>query len=104
MAELGFKVVGQDQLAGGPGPDNEGTVSMLSWTTGQPNAKYFSVQMMAAAFGTGTKGVEGVIKTLYPSTNTTEVYVLPFTRVDDGGTVSPHKRTVGQQGLRYLTS
>ena len=43
---------------------------------------------MAAAFGTGTEGVDGVRKTLYPSTNTTEVYVLPFTRMDDGGSVS----------------
>ena len=84
MAELGFLDVGQDQLAGGPPPDNEGVVSMLDWTTGQPNAKYFSVQMMAAAFGTGTKGVIGIEKTLYPSTNTTEIYVLPFKRADDG--------------------
>merc|ERR1712232_546804 len=72
MAELGFKVVGQDQLAGGPSPDNEGTVSMLDWNSGRPNSKYYSVQMMAAAFGTGTKGVVGVEKVLYPSTNTTE--------------------------------
>ena len=34
--------------------------------------------------GTGTKGVIGVEKTLYPSTNTTEIYVLPFRRADDG--------------------
>ena len=27
MAELGFRVVGQDQLAGGPSPDNSATVS-----------------------------------------------------------------------------
>ena len=45
MAELGFYDVGQDQLAGGPPPDNERTVSMLDWNTGQPNAKYFSVQV-----------------------------------------------------------
>jgi hypothetical protein len=45
MAELGFADVGQDQLAGGPSPDNEQVVSMLDWTTGQPNAKYFSVQV-----------------------------------------------------------
>ena len=41
--------------------------------------------MLAAAFGTGTKGVVGVEKALYPSTNTSAVYVLPFTRADDGG-------------------
>ena len=43
------------------------------------------VQMLAAAFGTGTKGVVGVEKALYPSTNTSAIYVLPFTRADDGG-------------------
>ena len=85
MAELGFMDVGQDQLVGGPSPDNESPVSMLDWHTGQPNAKYFSVQMLAAAFGTGTKGVVGVEKALYPSTNTSAIYVLPYTRVDDGG-------------------
>jgi hypothetical protein len=42
------------------------------------------VQMLAAAFGTGTKGVVGVEKALYPSTNTSSIYVLPYTRVDDG--------------------
>jgi hypothetical protein len=41
--------------------------------------------MMAAAFGTGTKGVVGVEKALYPSTNTSAIYALPFTRADDGG-------------------
>ena len=67
--------------------------------------------MMAAAFGTGSKTVEvvtisqtidlvvyylsvvstdyvlckqGIQKTLYPSTNTTDVYVLPYRRADDG--------------------
>ena len=39
--------------------------------------------MLAAAFGTGTKGVVGVEKTLYPSTNTSAIYVLPYTRIDD---------------------
>ena len=34
MAELGFMDVGQDQLAGGPSPDNEEVVSMLDWDTG----------------------------------------------------------------------
>jgi hypothetical protein len=29
-------------------------VAMLDWTTGQPNAKYFAVQMLAS-LGTGTK-------------------------------------------------
>lgn len=41
--------------------------------------------MLAAAFGTGTRGVVGVEKALFPSTNTSAIYVLPYTRVDDGG-------------------
>ena len=36
MVELGFTVVGQDQLAGGPPLDNDPSVSMLDWKTGQP--------------------------------------------------------------------
>jgi hypothetical protein len=46
LAERGFMDVGQDQLAGGPSPDNEGAVSMLDWHTGQPTGqpkKYFFV-------------------------------------------------------------
>ena len=39
--------------------------------------------MLAAAFGTGTKGVVGVEKTLYPSSNNSAIYVLPYTRIDD---------------------
>ena len=65
LAEVGFKVVGQDQLAGGPSPDNSASVSCLDWATGRPNAKYYSIQMLAAAFGVGTPGVDGVVKTLY---------------------------------------
>ena len=42
--------------------------------------------MLAAAFGTGTKGVVGVEKTLYPSSNNSAIYVLPYTRIDDVGT------------------
>jgi len=38
----------------------------------------------AAAFGTGTRTTDGITKTLYPSTNTSAVYVLPFRRADDG--------------------
>jgi hypothetical protein len=77
MAEMGFEVVGQDQLAGGPAPDNVAPVSCLDWTTGDPNAKYFSIQLMAAALGTGEKK-------LFPSTNTSVIYALPFQREDDG--------------------
>ena len=43
-----------DQLVAGPAPDNFPSVAMLDWTTGQPNAKYWAVQMLAA-LGTGRK-------------------------------------------------
>jgi len=42
---------------------------------------------MARAFGTGTKGIAGLRKELYPSTNTSSVYVLPFRREDDSSGV-----------------
>ena len=46
--------MGLDQLVAGPYPDNFPSVAMLDWTTGQPNAKYHAVQMLAA-LGTGAK-------------------------------------------------
>ena len=49
MAEIGFVDVGQGQLVGGPSPDSEEVVSMPDWHTGQPNAKYYSVQVHCAA-------------------------------------------------------
>lgn len=49
LAQLGYKFVGADQLIGGPWPDNEPAVSSLDWTTGQPNAKYWAISMLAKA-------------------------------------------------------
>ena len=92
LAEIGVKVVGQDQLAGGPSPDNSASVSCLDWATGRPNAKYYSIQMVAAAFGVGTHGVDGVVKTLYKSTNTSAIYALPFTRYAANGTADGVRR------------
>jgi hypothetical protein len=51
---VGYKLVGLDQLVAGPFPDNFPSVAMLDWTTGQPNAKYYAVQMLAT-LGTGKK-------------------------------------------------
>eukprot|EP01065_Artemidia_motanka_P030594 TRINITY_DN36627_c0_g1_i1.p1 TRINITY_DN36627_c0_g1~~TRINITY_DN36627_c0_g1_i1.p1 ORF type:complete len:531 (+),score=147.45 TRINITY_DN36627_c0_g1_i1:55-1593(+) len=48
LALLGFKIVGMDQLAGGPYPDNEPAVTMLDWDTGEPNAKYHVARLLAA--------------------------------------------------------
>lgn len=55
LALLGYKLVGADQLVGGPWPDNEPAVSMLDWKTGEPNAKYYATQMLAKALGSGKK-------------------------------------------------
>jgi len=55
MAELGYKYVGADQLVSGPWPDNEPAVTSLDWDTGEPNAKYWSVRMLAEGLGAGEK-------------------------------------------------
>ena len=39
LSELDFLLVGQDQLIGGPFPNNEPAVASLDWGTGTPNAK-----------------------------------------------------------------
>ena len=55
LALQGYKYLGADQLIGGPWPDNEPAVSCLDWTTGQENAKYWSIHMLAHAMGTDSK-------------------------------------------------
>ena len=55
LALQGYKYVGADQLIGGPWPDNEPAVSCLDWTTGQENAKYWSIHMLAHSLGTDSK-------------------------------------------------
>ena len=55
LAMMGFKYVGNDQLVGGVWPDNEPAVASLDWRTGEPNAKYYVVQLLAATFGSGPK-------------------------------------------------
>ena len=65
--------MGADQLVGGVWPDNEPAVSCLDWQTGEPNAKYWAVQMLANALGS-------VPKTIYNSTVTsTQNTSLPTT-------------------------
>ena len=44
-------------------PDNEPAVTSLDWTTGQPNAKYWTVQMLARALGAGKKSLLGAVVT-----------------------------------------
>jgi hypothetical protein len=60
-------------------------VSCLDWESGRPNGKYYSIQILAEAFGTGCSGPQGgCYKSLLPSTNTSSVYALPFVRNDSG--------------------
>ena len=51
LSELGYLYVSSDQLVGGPWPDNYPSVSSLDWQTGEPNAKYWTVRLLAAVFG-----------------------------------------------------
>eukprot|EP01062_Namystynia_karyoxenos_P000520 TRINITY_DN10188_c0_g1_i1.p1 TRINITY_DN10188_c0_g1~~TRINITY_DN10188_c0_g1_i1.p1 ORF type:complete len:646 (+),score=94.18 TRINITY_DN10188_c0_g1_i1:65-2002(+) len=60
LAALGYKYVGADQLIGGPWPDNEPAVSCLDWQTGEPNAKYWAIRMLADAFGSDQKTLHDV--------------------------------------------
>ena len=42
-----YLYVGNDDLACGPWPDNEPATTGVDWQTGQPNAKFYVVQMLA---------------------------------------------------------
>ena len=66
LALAGYKYVGADQLIGGPWPDNEPAVSSLDWTTGQPNAKYWAITMLAKALGSGKKSLYAANVTAMP--------------------------------------
>ena len=55
LGERGWKYVGADQLIGGVWPDNEPAVASLDWKTGEPNAKFYAIRMLATALGTGEK-------------------------------------------------
>jgi hypothetical protein len=57
LSELDFFIVGQDQLIGGPWPNNEPAVASLDWDTGLPNAKYYAINMLATAFGTAPRNL-----------------------------------------------
>ena len=57
FAALGYRYFGADQLVGGPWPDNEPAVSSIDWDTGEVNAKYWAVRMLAKALGAGPKTI-----------------------------------------------
>ena len=51
LSELGYLYVTADQLVAGPWPDNCPFVASLDWQSGEPNAKFWIVRMLAAALG-----------------------------------------------------
>lgn len=59
LAKLGVEVVAQSQLLGFPGQFP--SVSMLDWTTGQPNARYRTLELMIRYFAPGDTLVETML-------------------------------------------
>ena len=51
LSEMAFGWVGADQLIGGVWPDNEPAVASLDWSTGEANAKFWAVRMLARRLG-----------------------------------------------------
>lgn len=56
LAGLGIEVAGESQLVGYP--TQYPSVSMVEWTTGQPNARYWALKLLHDNFGPGDKLVE----------------------------------------------
>ena len=61
LSEMGFAWVGADQLIGGVWPDNEPAVASLDWITGEPNAKYWAVRMLARGLGGAPRGLHPTV-------------------------------------------
>jgi len=61
LAELGIDVVGESQLVGYP--SQFPSVSMIDWTTGQPNARYWVLKLLRENFGPGDKLTETKLAT-----------------------------------------
>lgn len=51
LSELGIDVVGESQLVGYP--TQFPSVTMLDWTTGRPNARYWTLKLLTDAFAPG---------------------------------------------------
>jgi hypothetical protein len=51
LAELGIDVVGESQLVGYP--TQFPSVTMIDWTTGRPNARYWTLKLLMGAFAPG---------------------------------------------------
>ena len=56
LAQLGIDVVGESQLIGYP--TQFPSVSMLDWTTGRPNARYWVLKLLHDNFGPGDRLVD----------------------------------------------
>ena len=90
LAELGYAYVGADQLIGGPWPDNNPEVSCLDWTTGEPNAKYWAIHLLASTLGGKDEKTIHAYNETANGTLTSKawnsslpkqpVYALPYTR------------------------
>jgi hypothetical protein len=61
LAGLGIDVVGESQLVGYP--TQFPSVSMVDWTTGQPNARYWVLKMLRENFGPSDKLVDTKLAT-----------------------------------------
>ncbi|HTJ11946.1 MAG TPA: hypothetical protein VL547_07970, partial [Dinghuibacter sp.] len=59
LASQGIDIVGESQLVGYP--TQFPSVSMINWTTGQPNARYWVLQLLHENFGPGDRFVDGWI-------------------------------------------
>jgi hypothetical protein len=81
LAERKYKLVGQDQLIGGPYPDNEPGVTMLDWQTGEPNAKYHALKLLIDS-GLGTSRAKTIVSASYDEA---ALYVLPYILDARGG-------------------
>jgi len=56
LAQLGIDVAAESQLVGYP--TQFPSVTMVDWTTGQPNARYWALKLLRSNFGPGDKLVE----------------------------------------------
>ena len=71
LSEFGFLYVTADQLVAGPWPNNCPFVASLDWTTGEPNAKYWGVRMLAKALGKAPRD-------LYASSVSSNAWGMPW--------------------------
>jgi len=87
LSDLGYFYVTSDQLVGGPWPDNFPSVSSLDWTTGEPNAKYWAVRLLAAVFGKRSRELMGT------TTNSSDAYARGFVMDGQKGVLMLSKGT-----------